>query len=411
VPAPGRLVPVLMLLPLFACGGGGGEPDGGGGGLITVSGRVLAGSVPVPGVLIAIGGQSTHTDASGRFRIPNVSVPYDLIEVVPTGLGAAAVYQGLTRPDPTVLAVGSWPTLHSGTVTGTISGGEAVGSPGVNTVVGWGSAESDPATGAVLNPYALDVYWRGPNAITGTVHALQWKTDSQGLTIFTGHGARQGVQLVSASDARADLLMTPLTTSRIGGTLSYPPDYHSYGLHLGVAFPDGALIDVASGGETSPFNLAFPELADASAKLQVRAQGPHGALSDVVLSNIRPGTHDLSLEFRAAQDLLSPDDYASGVDTSTEFSWTPFDGGVTVFYAYDWSSGPEYLVITAGTKAHLPDLSPYGVALPSRVRLTWNAIGVGPLPSVDALATGGSVLPAQDVVLDTISPYRTFTTR
>ena len=407
---PVRLIRLLMLPLLFACGGGGGEPDGGGGGPITVSGRVLSGVAPAPGLLIAIGGKTTRSDASGRFSIPDVAVPYDLIEVDPTGFGTGAVYQGLTRPDPTIAAFGTRLPLRTATVHGRMSGGEAIQDPGVSTVVGWGSPQSGPVTGAGQDPYALEVDWTGPDAITGAVHALQWRTDSQGVTTFTAHGARQGVQIANGSDAGADLALAPVTTSSIGGTWSFPADYHLYSLHLGVAFADGALIEVPA-GYASPFTFPFPEIADSSAKLEVRAQGPHGSLSDVILSHIRPGTSDLNLQLRAAQDLLSPDDGAGGVDTTTEFSWTPTDGGVTLFYVYGASNGPEYLVFTAGTKARLPDLSGYGVALPPGVHLLWNAIAFGPAAGVDALATGGTLLPGQDLVFDTISPYRTFTTR
>src|SRR5262249_20699853 len=86
---------------------------------IVVSGRVLDVSrAPVPGITVIIGDRTTVTDEDGRFSLADVPTPY-VLTALSVASNEAVVYQGLTRPDPTIL----WrQSLTSNDMSGQIAG-------------------------------------------------------------------------------------------------------------------------------------------------------------------------------------------------------------------------------------------------------------------------------------------------
>ena len=125
-------------------------------------------------------------------------------------------------------------------------------------------------------------------------------------------------------------------------------------------------------------------------------------VSTVILTTfqgITPGTSAVTVPFQTPQTLLSPPDLATGVDTSTEFSWTPSDQGITLFILAGGQT--EIVVFTGRTTAHLPDLSAYGVTLPATTPITWAAWSIGPWSSVDALAGSGAIFPVVPISFET----------
>jgi hypothetical protein len=76
----------------------------GAGQTIRVRGKVLNFATSKPGAFlpVMVNGHRTTTDANGTFSVANVLTPYELVVVFPKDK-EAYIYQGLTRPDPTVL--------------------------------------------------------------------------------------------------------------------------------------------------------------------------------------------------------------------------------------------------------------------------------------------------------------------
>ena len=117
---------------------------------ITVAGVVVDFALRnFPGVSVIIGAQSTVTDANGHFSIANVTPPYDLTALGgPTFTGAkgASLFKGITRTDPVImLFLDPASTENMGTLTGTVTGGDVLGTVGERTVVSWGSTQTPPA--------------------------------------------------------------------------------------------------------------------------------------------------------------------------------------------------------------------------------------------------------------------------
>src|SRR5262249_30649649 len=197
---------------------------GGGGGSLGVAGQGVDGTghrVPLRTVLIAT--QSAPTDASGHFSFSGVSSPYDLTLVATAPDKTATVYRGLTRPDPTILDLsvsGSLP--NTGHVQGTLFGGLAF--QGSIVAVAWASPETFAGTYVDSFPYDLGVSWSGASTITGTLHALQWTRDTNGLpNAYQGIGVKNNVALAAGSTVTSgDMNLEIPATQTVTTTFSLP---------------------------------------------------------------------------------------------------------------------------------------------------------------------------------------------
>src|SRR5678815_3103771 len=96
--------------------------------------------------------------------IAGVTAPYDATVIVPVGSrNAAIVFKGLTRADPTLFAIpvnGTAP--NSGTVSGSVSGGDPLPAASDVTEVAWGSPETTRTSSPFsANPWNLSLAWSG----------------------------------------------------------------------------------------------------------------------------------------------------------------------------------------------------------------------------------------------------------
>ena len=146
---------------------------------------------PIHGASVSLGdGSQTTTDASGKFAFPLQVKPYDVTVVSADG-ASATLFQGLTRPDPTLtfLAVGSG-TFHQTFVSGDVSGGSA-GTGAMMTTVAFGAADSNQqfaqSTGA---SYAAIAAWRSAATTDSfSIHAIQSDSSGEVIQSFTGYGS------------------------------------------------------------------------------------------------------------------------------------------------------------------------------------------------------------------------------
>jgi hypothetical protein len=100
---------------------------------------------------------------------------------------------------------------------------------------------------------------------------------------------------------------------------------------------------------------------------------------------------------------------ATGVDTSTDFVWTPVAGGIHLLLFVGSSSDPTYFIVTAGSRARIPDLAAQGLGLPSGRQYQWGLIGLGPFAGIDAFAATGAI-PREGFGFRTVTSIQ-FTTR
>src|SRR6185436_4238881 len=217
-----QLLAVAVASTVFlACGaapdGGGGSPDGGA--TLDVHGRVVGPTgVALAGLSVGIGEKTAVTDMDGRFSITGVVPPYDLNVVLAGTPVSVGRYEGLTRPDPTITFLLLFGTVvpNTATIAGTVSGGEPIGSQGLFTTAFFTTSEAHSDFTAIgitsrNNPFTLPVSWFGPEAISGTVHVLQFEAPGPGEspTAYTGYGTHSALAVTRDGELTgADVALT-----------------------------------------------------------------------------------------------------------------------------------------------------------------------------------------------------------
>ena len=420
-------LPATAALLLLACGGGsspapggGGGPGGGngggggGGGGSTVAGQIIDRlGQGLTGRTIVIGTTTATTDANGQFSISGVTAPYDLVILEPAPDKIATVYTQLTRLDPKLYDFGG-PTTAQKTANlgGNIVGGDALPTPdGEYTAVSWGSPEM--ATGAYVtsSPYSIPIDWSGPSSTTGAVHSLQWTVDSNGtVTGYKAHAVKTGITLSTGGTVtNADLLQAAVLTDNVSATISAPSGYTIVERTLSLGFADGAFFPVSDDGiATASFSLPVPSGIGASATVGATAS-TSSAQTTAQIGGLAPGASAASLTLPLPALPTAPTDGATGVDTTTDLTWTPVSGALHLLVLSGSAADPTYLIVSGGSRARIPDLGGQGLALPSGHQYQWGLLAIGPYASIDAFAETGTI-PREGVGFQTVTSS-TFTTK
>lgn len=397
------LVLSLVLVGTTVCGGGG---DGGGGsppGGATVTGTVIGRyGEGVPVVPVAVEGHpAVLTDAAGRFRVEGVSVPYTIVLVLELGQ-RARVIRGLTRLDPIFRIEGPVGT-RSAALAGTTSGGVGFPSPPdhftafrydttASSVPGSGSV--DTATGAWSVPV---LRWDGASSTRAQLVVLQVHLNASGLVDdFTGLATLDVP--VGDGDSLSGLTfqLEAVDTVLVGGTVDVPPGYTLVGKIIYLRHTSGVFWPLpADDGPLNPFSLATVGVPDVSTTLLVSLATPHGGGVVVVLPDVPVPASNLSIDVPSETTLLSPNDGAVGALHETLFTVSP---DVDRVYEFTWEPqgvGPEIELLTNDPVATPPDLTPYGLPVPSGEIYHWHCKVEGPGITVDDLAAGLDGDPAE----------------
>lgn len=385
-------------------------------GTITVTGKVITSTlVPIPNSPVVVTGRpATTTDANGSFTVTGVTVPYDVtIAVSASKLGI--VYHGLTRSDPmlvNILALGSGP--NTATVSGTLSGGGGYPEPATRTsrayitsTEGSASATANANTGA----YSTTFGWTGSATLTAVLRALQWDKNAAGIpTAYTGYGEKTGVSITSGGVfAAQNIAMTAATSQIISGTVTVPASLTLSSKSLGVTFSAGGNFTLGTeSGVGTAFTYPVPVITGTTFSVSAAATGAAGQGS-VFKTGITGGTTGIAITIPTPPTQSLPVNAATGVDTTTAFSWAPVTSSIYLVLFNGPANQPDYLVITSETTAKIPNLASLGMGLPHGIAYTWLVMGYGPYTSVDAAAGSAGLVTQGDVLVST-TPTRTLTT-
>ena len=382
---------------------------------INVAGTVVSTSGSgVNGATVAIGSQHTTTDATGAFSLSGVTAPYDAVVIVPFGSrNAVTVFKGLTRSDPKLFALliaGTAP--HNGTVSGSVSGGDPLPAATDNTAVAWGSPEVTDSS-FFTTTWTMSFEWSGPAATTGNVHALQWTPTTGIPTAYKGYGVTTGVAVASGgSTPGVAVAMSVPAASTVGGAVTVPAGLTLASKTLYIDFADGASFDV--GTETTAatsFTYPVPNGISSTASVSASATST-GSQSTTRVRGIAPGSTGNTVTLLAPAVQSTPVVNATGVSTSTDFTWTQLTGGLHIVLISSSASAtaPVYVLMTTGTTGRIPDLSSLGVVLPAATAYQWAIIATGPWASIDDVAGGSVLVPTGNTTNTSIAGARAFTT-
>jgi hypothetical protein len=360
-----------------------------------------------------------------------VTPPYDLTALVTIAGGAksASVYLGLARADPTIsVQLTPMVTSNTGTVFGSIVGGDPLGTSGDLTEVVWGSSQPPMVEGGFADPssppYILELSWpQDVPAITGNVHALQWAIDSHGMPAsYKGYAVSTGVIVASGASINQNLVLSAPGTTTVGGSLTLPSGISEAAKAGVVVFDDLAEITVADDGlpvPTTSFSYLFPNISGATAAVAAfgateGAGGPEATgIVTAEMSGIALGTTNVAFALPTPISGILPADAATSVGTTTDFSWTAVAGGNTV-YLFELTGAPtqpSYVVFTTATTARIPDLTAQGLGLPSGASYLWTVFAVGPHSSLDSAAGAKAYFPTGNARFTAQTKPRSFTTQ
>jgi len=389
---------------------------------LTVTGRVVdtVGSL-VPGATVSIGSQQATTDTAGAFSISGVTAPYDAAVVVLIGPRTTAiVFMGLTRADPTLIAapLNINAPDSTGTVSGSVTGGDPLPDDSDRSEVAWGSPD-DPQTITALfteNPWSMNFSWPGLAGTSGDVHALQWTPLTGIPTSYKAYGVRTGVVLPSGgTTSGVTIAMTSPDAGTIGGGVTVPAGVNLTGKTLNIDFADGASFTVGTESSAST-SFDYPVPTGIGSTASVTAQGMSASGLGLTLTQLRgiaSGSTGNVVGLVAPPVPSTPPANATAVTNDTHFTWTSFVGGLhIVAITTNSSAAPDYFLITTGTSAKIPILGTAGVVFPGATVYQWSIDAIGPWESIDAYAGGPSQLPTGGTVINLSfsASARSFTT-
>ena len=372
-----------------------GPGTGGTGSTITVAGKIIGiNNQPVSGVPVVVAGiPSVNTDANGAFSIAGVTTPYS-ITVIDGANKQALVYRGLTRSDPTLMFFGATPgAAHSGTIAGKIYPATNYPEPaGRRTRVAFVTPEvitTVTATGAT-GVYNMSVNWNGPTPTNGTIYGLQWDYDAiTGLpTAYRGYGFLSAVSLAQGSAlSNVNDTLSVVTPTNLSGSVTvasgYTLAYKSVSLRVGG---NGSIQLFQDPTASGTYTYVTPSITGVTLHLLAAATKSGSGSAFAFKTNLAPNASGVSVSVPQAPELSLPVDAATGVRTSTPFSWTPFTGGVHLLLINGPAGQPRYMVLTAAVGDSIPNLASAGLGLPSATTYSWAVYGFAPFASVDAAA-------------------------
>jgi hypothetical protein len=391
----------LLSVCLVGCGSpdAAGGPDAGGPmGTVDIHGRVVGPTgIPLSGLTVSIAGRSTATDAAGEFTLPDVVPPYDVDVALADRTVSSGRFEGLTRPDPTLvfLFLFSSGEPNTATISGTLSGGEPVGTAGEFAFAFFTTRDvrfdlQSIGISERNNPWTLPVSWFGPSSITAAVHVLQFRAPLPGQppTEYTGYGVREGIPLSRSDEVQdAGVTLHAPGTAFVDGVIRSPAGYSisTTSLNLEVeGLTSVPLGHVETGA--ADFRFAVPADIGATAAVTVTAVGEGIGTTTRRASGLIPGTSGISIGLFPPPRPLTPEADATGVAPGSEVTWTPFGGGVHLVVFTALPSGPQAYVVTSGTHARVPEL-------PAGAQVSWIVAGFGPFEGIDDFTAGPKLFP------------------
>jgi hypothetical protein len=370
-----------------------------GGGPITVTGRVLQ----LPGAEVSflpvaiIGQGAALADADGDFTIHNVTTPYDIVVGFSDGTDTTMVlYEGLTRPDPRLIAFVTYD--RSATMDGTVSGGAGYPLPADHDTSMQLSTDHGSGGGGAVDPttgdYALITDWTFAASTNAYLTAVQYELDGSGLVNnYTGSTAMD----FPISDGAAVVMPLPLAptkTTVIEGRYSYPPGYIFGGTFNWIEAPSFGLIPMpGSPVDNGLISLNAPIIAGRSNMVGALAVSALDSISFGLARNVAPGTSDVDLEVPEGIHTLFPFDGSTGITHATPFLVTDYSVGVHIF-TFSSASGPTFYVMSDDPVASIPDLSQFAVFLPPSTAYSLSVLGLGPFADLDDFAGPTAPLPS-----------------
>ena len=363
---------------------------------LTVTGKVVNRfKQPVSGVRVSTPGKAAvTTDANGAFMFQAVTAPYD-VYIVDTAYKAITTYKGLTRADPTLWSVSALSgAAHAALVAGTVQAGGVGTYPqpaGYHTAVAFMSPETSLA--ALTNAsgaFGLIPQWYGPTSAQGSLHALQVRESTPGISAeYKGYGKLDLITSNGGSYTAQNVALSAVSTGTLGGSVAAPPGYI---LHSKIAYlalnPSPKLQLALDTSLASTFSFLVPVISNSSLVLLGYAEKAGATFTYGWKAPLAPNASGVNLVLRSGAEASLPVSGATGIGTTSSFSWSGLSEGVhQIAFIPAAADNPTFYVFTTGTETTIPDGSSSGLPLPGAANYYWVVNGYAPFPTIDAAAS------------------------
>jgi hypothetical protein len=378
-----------------------------------------------PGATVVVPGVgSTTTDGAGKFVLPGVTPPYDLVVVQPTAAGSSGtLVQGITREDVRVTAqrVGE-AAVREATLTRHLTGRlltpSAGGMKNSTSVFTSPSLLRERVTtddGVAGSEHVAKVTWANDVAPSGTFHVLEQLSDARGVPLEYAYGHTDGVTLVNGAKLPVSVDLGAVDSSALAVNVAVPPDFALLGVQFELEFPNRQTAFLSSTSTSTPA-VTVPRVP--GLRVLVSALAKNSATGGQVVAR-KPVTTESSLSLSLptsapTQSLPLPN--VTGVDLPTQrFSWAAVAEGGISQVSFELGSF-TLTVITPETHLTLPDLRQLGLgSVASGTKCSWRVTSATLLGSADA-AVDPAANPATRLgdlssVTGAASGWRNFTAR
>ena len=327
--------------------------------------------------------RTATTDANGHFSFSDVRAPYSLT-IAPNGTSTTHSFEGLTRPDPTLVlfgVAGGAPLQAKATVSGTLSG--AIFPVPASHVVGIAFANTSDGKGAVglgagsAANYGFEASWSGGSTTAGTLHALYGKVSPASPTLFDSFSgyATRGVNLSNGLTAGGQNMtfqaLGAAQNSAISAVVAAPAatTVTNKRVFLSLGPKSFLLIGVdATPNLTNTYRT--PVIPGKTLGIVVDAKQGERSVT-LQKTGLQPNeVVNVSLPNPVA--LAAPANGATNVAKNTTLSWSAVPNSVYLLLL------PNKVVYTSGTS--------YAAALGANTTYTWTAVSAGPFASLDDFA-------------------------
>lgn len=351
---------------------------------ITVSGKVLdtyGNPITVPSTVV-IGTQTATTAGDGSFTINNVTTPYDVWVLNPStgvfgvkGLTITNPYipgaispgntQSLLVTIPLVPAGSKATVIFQDTVTGKVSGfGQVLAN----------SQTTSLSIGGVVG-----------QSVAGKLYVIEYNISGGVVSSYSGYAEQQAAFTIGSG--------VPFTFSTIGGGLGSSTVsgtvnssgstnlkaqlYINFGNKNNISHRGGFIEQVAFTSTTGTYNFNVPTGTTSNANLNIVAITPDTILNYPQIKQrmltVQAGAAGSIINIDSAASILTPGNNATGVDTTTLFSFAGGSGSSIHFVRITPTgpSGKTYQVLTKGTSFNFPNLATYGYNFTSGAQFSY----------------------------------------
>jgi hypothetical protein len=370
---------------------------------ITVTGNVVSDvGEPLANARVRIGSSVAVTDGEGAFRIEGVQTPYDLIIALPQ-IGNqgehAHVFQGLTRPNPTLPLFLNFNQPGSGnaTILGNLSGGAGFPNPEDHiTKVGFASPEGSREI-SLSEERGPDfgigaIFFQGERA-QGTLYAFQYLDNSSlrgRIEKYTGYAEKTLDLIDEAEFSNQDLSLQPVTTAFLSATLTPPEGFTLDDTLVGVELGAAEFLPIRDFFPDSSVTYAVPEIGK-TLSLHASTNFLAGRKSEIHKAGLLPN-ESVELTLPVPPKLLEPADNSEDVNGETRMAWEGLENGISIVeFRFFSTINSKIVVYTKASETRLPDLAPEGLNPGSKAFFNWRVQGFGPYASLDDFASPEAV--------------------